>query len=237
MKSPALAVAALGAALAVGAKPALDRGARPFPPLSELPSTPYTFQDAALVSAGLRAAAADLAWIQLLQYTAGGLPDMPDTHGIVFERMKDMSLRVARLDPSFHRAYLYGAGVLGWFQNTQRPDEAVDILEEGVRRDPGQPQYSEYLAAFAFKKTGDTARLIPLLETIARDPKSPIEMKAILANMYKTQGDYARALALWDEMLGNDEEAREWPRARLQVADIKRLMKASPGRRSSRPPR
>ena len=35
----------------------------------------------------------------------------------------------------------------------------------------------------------------------------------------------AAALALWDEMLDNDAEAREWPRARIQVADIRRLMK------------
>jgi len=225
VKAPALAVAALGAALALGAEPALNRGLRPLPPLSELPSTPYSLQDAGLVSAGMRAAAADLAWVQLLQYSGGNLPDLPDSHGIVFEHMKDMSLRVARLDPSFHRAYLYGAGVLGWFQNTQRPDEAVAILEEGIRRDPGQPLYSEYVAALAFQKRGDTAQMVALLQSIAADPTSPIEMKAILANMYKTRGDYERALALWDEMLDNDAEAREWPRARIQVADIRRLMK------------
>jgi pentatricopeptide repeat protein len=58
-------------------------------------------------------------------------------------------------------------------------------------------------------------------------------MKAILANMYKNRGDYERALALWDEMLDNDDEAREWPRARIQVADIRRLMK---GKRPVVPP-
>jgi tetratricopeptide (TPR) repeat protein len=220
-----LLVAGLGAALAMGARPALDRGARAFPPLSELPSTPLIMQDAALVSVGMRALAADLAWVQLLQYAANGLPEVTDAPDRLFEHMKPLSLRVARLDPSFHRAYLYGAGTLGWLKNVARTDEAVDILEEGIRRDPGQPLYSEYLAALAYQKKGDDARLVPLLESIASDPKSPIEMKAILANMYKNKGDYARALALWDEMLGNDAEAREWPRARIQVADIRRLMK------------
>jgi tetratricopeptide (TPR) repeat protein len=228
-----LLVAGLGAALAVGARPALDRGAREFPPLSELPSTPYSLQDAALASAGMRAVAADLAWIQLLQYAAGGLPEVVDPPGRMFGNLKPLCLRVARLDPSFHRAYLYGAGMLGWFNNVQRPDEAVEILKEGLERDPGQPLYSEYLAALAYKKKGDDARLVALLESIADDPKSPIEMKAILANMHKQRGEYARALALWEEMLGNPDEAREWPRARIQAADLRRLMKekrAAPGR-------
>jgi tetratricopeptide (TPR) repeat protein len=223
----ALALAALGAALALGVEPLLGREARKFPPLSELPTTPYSLQDAALVSGGMRAAAADLAWIQLLQYAAGGLAEMPDARDRAFDHMKTLSLRVVRLDPSFHRAYLFGAGVLGWFNNVRRPDEAVDLLEEGIRRDPGQPLYSEYVAALAYKKSGDTAHMVSLLESIAFDPGSPIEMKAILANLYKSRGDYAQALALWEEILGNDAEAREWPRARDQEAKIRALMKAA----------
>jgi tetratricopeptide (TPR) repeat protein len=220
-----LGAAALGAALALGAQPAMIRGARAFPPLSALPSTPYSLQDAALACAGLRAAAADLAWIQLLQYSAGGVPELPDKPDAPFEYMKPMAERVVRLDPSFHRAYLYGAGVLGWFRNVQRYDDAVDLLREGMRSDPGQPLYSEYIAALAFQKRGDTASLLAILEPAAADPRSPIIMKAILANLYKTQGEYEKALALWEEMLDNEDEAGEWPRARLQIADIRRLLK------------
>jgi tetratricopeptide (TPR) repeat protein len=220
-----LGVAALGAVLALGVQPALIRGARAFPPLSQLPSTPYSLQDAALVSAGLRASAADLAWVQLLQYSAGGMVELVDAPGLPFEHIGPMALRVVRLDPSFHRAYLYGAGVLGWFQNTKRYDDAVDLLKEGMRDDPGQPLYSEYIAALAYQKRGDTARMMAILVPAAADPRSPIEMKAILANIYKTQGDYARALEIWEGMLDNEEDAREWPRARGQIADIRRLMK------------
>ena len=224
-----LGVAALGAALALGVQPTLIRDSRTFPPLATLPPTPYSLQDAALVSAGLRAAAADLAWIQMLQYSAGGLSELPSAPGAEFEYIKPMALRVVRLDPSFHRAYLYGAGMLGWFNNVARPDDAVDLLKEGMRNDPGQPLYSEYIAALAFQKRGDMARMLAILEPAAADPRSPIEMKAILANLYKTHGEYAKALALWEEMLDNEDEAREWPRARLQVADIRRLMKGKRG--------
>ncbi|MFI5350897.1 MAG: tetratricopeptide repeat protein [Elusimicrobiota bacterium] len=220
-----LGVAALGAALALGAQPAMIRGARSFPPLSELPPTPLSLQDAALASAGLRASAADLAWIQLLQYSAGGIKELTDAPDKPFEHIKPMTERVVRLDPSFHRAYLYGAGVLGWFNNVHRYDEAVDLLREGMRSDPGQPLYSEYIAALAFQKRGDTARMMEILVPAAADPRSPIEMKAILANIYKSQGDYAKALAIWEDMLDNEDDAREWSRARSQIADIRRLMK------------
>jgi hypothetical protein len=221
----ALGVAAAGAALALAVQPAVIRGARAFPPLSALPSTPYSLQDAALVSAGLRAAAADLAWVQLLQYSAGGLAEMEDAPGKAFEHIEPLTLRVVRLDPSFHRAYLYGAGVLGWFQNVSRPDDAVALLEEGMRNDPGEPLYSQYIAALAFQKKGDTAKMLPILENAAADPRSPIVMKDILANIYKKSGRYAESLALWKEMLDNPNDEREWPRARVEIADLRRLMK------------
>ena len=220
-----LGVAALGAALALVVQPAMTRGARGFPPLAELPPTPYSLQDAALVSAGLRAAAADLAWVQLLQYSAGGLAEVTDEPGKAFQYIGPLTLRVVRLDPSFHRAYLYGAGVLGWFQNVQRPDEAVALLQEGMRNDPGEPMYSEYIAALAFQKKGDTAKMLSILEAAATDPRSPIVMKDILANIYKKSGRYAESLALWEEMLDNPDDEREWPRARVEIADLRRLMK------------
>ena len=220
-----LGVAALGAALALGAQPAMIRGARAFPPLSELPATPYSLQDAALVSAGLRALAADLAWIQLLQYSAGDVPELTDEPGTPFKFVKPLAERVVRLDPSFHRGYLYGAGVLGWFKNVQRYDDAVDLLKEGMRNDPGRPEYSEYIAALAFQKRGDAARMLAILEPAAADPRAPVVMKTILANLYKTRGEYAKALALWEKILDDEDESNEWPRARSQIADIRRLMK------------
>jgi len=221
-----IAAAGLAAALALAAGATMAARARRFPPLSELPSTPYAVQDAALVSGGLRAAAADLAWLELLQYGAGGHPDMPDRPGRLFDRMKDMSLRVARLDPSFHRAYLYGAGILAWLRNVDRPDEAVEVLREGMRADPGERSYSLFIAALAFKRKGDFEKMIALLEASLSDPHVPIETKAILANLYKTRGEYAKALRIWDAILDDEDARREWPRARIQTAEIKALLKA-----------
>ena len=221
----ALGAAALGAGLALAVQPVMIRDARKFPPLAELPSTPYSLQDAAMAAAGLRAAAADLAWIELLQYTAGGLPDVTDRPGAEFDHVKPLTERVVRLDPSFSRAYLYGAGVLGWFKNLQRYDDAVDLLQEGIRNDPGQPLYAEYIAALAFQKRGDTGRMLAILEPLADDPASPVIMREILANLYKTKGEFSRSLAIWESILDDDSQASERPRARLQINEIHALIK------------
>lgn len=219
---PTLLLAAAALALASGS--VLRGRSRNFPPLGELPATPFTLQDAILASTGFRAAAADLAWIQVLQYAAGSLPSVPaDRPGRPYDHLKPLCQRIVRLDPSFHRAYLYGAGILGWFHGVERPDEALELLEEGMRRDPGQPLYALYVAALAYKKSGDADRMIALLERTFNDSKTPTMMKAILANTRKSRGEYEKALELWSRILENPLDASEHERARRQIAAIKRL--------------
>jgi tetratricopeptide (TPR) repeat protein len=227
MRAPrALAVAALGAALLLAADGPMGRRLAAFPPLSQVPPTPFSTQDAGFAAAGMRAAAADLAWIQLLQYLANSLPAMHDDSGERYDALLTLSQRVVRLDPSFHRAYLYGASILGWFPEVNRPDQAVELLQEGMRRDPGQKRYSLLLAALAYKRSGDSSKMVALLEGSLDDPSTPGLVKAILANYYKAQGKYAQALALWVRVLDDPGEASMHPRARLQIADLERLSRA-----------
>lgn len=204
----------------------------PFPSLSELRTGPFAFQDAALAAAGFRAPAADLAWVQLLQYTAGGVPELPDRPGHPYEHLKELSLRTARLDPSFHRAVLFGAGVLAWFHGVERPDEAADLLNEGMRRWPEQRMYPLYLAAIAFQKQGDNDRMIALLESSFDRPETPTTMKTILANLRQSRGEYREALNLWQRILENDRDSAEHARARAKISELKRLSgRQAPARR------
>lgn len=221
----ALAAAAVAFALALGADRPLRGGSPDFPPLSLLPVTPFTLQDAGLAAAGLRAAAADLAWIQLLQYGANSLPEMTDSPGKPYEHIAVLTRRVTHLDPSFHRAWLYGAGILGWFENVNRPDEAVELLREGMRLDPGQPLYGFYIAALAYKKSGNVDKEIAILEGVFDDPRTPATMRPILANIYRRRGEYAKALATWERILDNPRDASEHPRAVLAIPELRRLIR------------
>lgn len=200
-----------------------------FPRLAELKAGPFAFQDAALAAAGLRAPAADLAWIQLLQYAAGSLPEYPDHPEHPYEHLAALSLRVMRLDPSFHRAVLFGSGILAWFQGVERPDEAAELLHEGMRRSPEQPLFPLYLAAIAYKKQGDQDKMIALLESSFDLPETPATMKAILANLRQSRGEHREALVLWARILENDRDRSEHARARIKIAELKALLaKRSP---------
>lgn len=196
------------------------------PSLSELEPSPFSLRDATLAAAGLRAAAADLAWIQLLQYMAGNLPEFGDRPGRPHDRVLALSRRVIRLDPSFHRAALYGASVLGWFEEVNRPEEALELLEEGIRRSPEEPLYKLYLAALAFKREGDDSRMVGLLERSFDDPRTPTTMRAILANLYARRGEDAKALATWRRILENPLDAGEHARARQRIGALRQKARA-----------
>lgn len=215
-----LAAAAL--AVAAAASVAMERR-RPwaFPSLAELEPTPFAFRDAVLASAGLRAAAADLAWVQMLQYMAGNLPEAPaDPPGRKHDRLLSLARRVIRLDPSFHRGALYGASVLGWFEDVDRPDEAARLLEEAIRLDPAEPLYRLYLAALAFKGRGEDARMVALLEASFEDPLTPSTMRAILANLYERRGERAKALRTWRRILAEPRDEGEHGRARRKIDEL-----------------
>ncbi|MBI4371026.1 MAG: hypothetical protein HY552_01890 [Elusimicrobia bacterium] len=230
MRAPrALAVFGLGAALALAAGSALERESPSLPSLAELPRTPFVQEDAALASAGLRAVAADLAWVQMLQYAGGGIPELTDPPRRPYHHLQDLSLRAARLDPAFHRAYLYGAGVLGWLRGVERVDEAVDILRECLRRDPAEPLCRTYLAAMAYKRKGDNARMLALLDASFDDPRAPTRMRVVLANLYKARSDLARALELWEKIRANPRDEAEHPRAVQQIEELRQRLRERPG--------
>jgi tetratricopeptide (TPR) repeat protein len=220
-----LALAAF--ALAAGASVLLEaRGPRRAPSLAELEPTPFSFRDSVLAASGMRAMAADLAWVQLLQYMAGNLPEIADRPGRRHDRVLELSRRVFRLDPSFRRAVLYGASVLGWFEEVDRPAEAALLLEEGIRRVPEEPLFKLYLAALAFKRQGQDEQMVALLERSFDDPTTPSTMKAILASLYARRGEDEKALATWQRILASPADAAEHPRARERSASLREKLRA-----------
>jgi tetratricopeptide (TPR) repeat protein len=232
---PALLFAAAFAGIAAATDVPLRLGARVFPPMSSIPSTELTAQDVAFASTGFRAAGADMAWVQMLQYTAGGLDSVPEVDSRGYSRLKDLALRVVRLDPSFHRAYTYAAGILAWFHGVDRPDDAAAILQEGLRNDPGQKMYPMYIAAIAFQKKGDAAGMVALLDSAYDDPQTSPPMRAILANLHKSRGEYEKALAIWEDILSSDRDQTEHGRARVAIPELKRLIQERAAAPKKRP--
>jgi hypothetical protein len=178
----------------------------PYPPFEQLILRRSGLQDVSLITAGFRCLAADLAWIELLQYVGGGFLPGEDTTR-AYAELKPMTLRVTRIDPYFRHAYLYSGSMLAFFRNINRPQEALDVLFEGMRKNPTYWPLRTTAAAIGFMKKDQFDRMAQELEASIQHPECPSLVKSILANGYKAHGRTADALRVWKIMLNdpNDE--------------------------------
>ena len=132
----------LTAALA-GAMVSLERGAaaqrqvRAFPPPLERP-LPKGLTRQALIAAlgGESRVAADLAYIECLQYIGG-----PWADGF-YGRTLELYSEVQWLDPGFRHAVREGVGMLGWL--LRRSDEALVLGQRAMADDPHEARYAAY---------------------------------------------------------------------------------------------
>ena len=206
--------------------------ALPFPHFDRLTSGSYMFQDVSAIAGGFRSVAADIAWVQLLQNVSGSGPlgenmvrDMPT--------LKDDVLRIVRIDPYFRRAYMFGAGILAWFPSVNRPEEALEILAEGIQNNPSYWILRSYAGAIVYRKKADFVKVADLLEQAAQQPDCPGLVKAILANTYKAIGRYQDAVRVWEQVLDDPDNADYHARAEEQIRAIEGLIETG-GRAHSR---
>ncbi len=211
--------------------------ALPWPPLSTFSAGPEALQDMSLVVGGFRRLAADMAWVQMLQYMGTSwartqadehgheghhhdLYDITEKQEGAYGRLKELALRIGWLDPYFKEAYLYAAGILAWSPMVDRPEEAVYVLQEGQRASPDYWPFKTYMAAILYKKQARASEMTHLLEDSIRQPGCPTMVKSILANYYKSQKRYADALRVWQRVLENPSDAVYHDTARRQMDQL-----------------
>jgi tetratricopeptide (TPR) repeat protein len=200
----------------------------PYPSMVASLTTPETgLQDVGGIALGLRRLAADIAWIQTLQYYGtpeAGQSESEFENGMgKYPRFLAHCERVIGIDPYFTYVYYYGGGVLGW--NLERYSEAEHLIKEGIARNPAEWRLPQYLAGLAYQKNHDITQLTTFLESLVQDPNCPLMMKALLANVYKKQRLYDKALELWSAIYDARDPAY-MQRALDQSAHILRLKRA-----------
>lgn len=181
-----------------------------FPPISTSLSTEMTrLEDFTGIALGWRRLAADLAWIQTLQYYGTpeeGQSEQEFENGIGrYPQFLAYCQRVTRIDPYFTYAYLYGSGVLGW--NLSRLTEAETLLKEGIANNPKEWRLHQYLAALAYQKNHNMTYLETFLEGMVKDPECPHVLKSILANLYKKTHQYENAIQIWIDLYQSGDPA------------------------------
>jgi tetratricopeptide (TPR) repeat protein len=170
------------------------------------------------MSLGMRRLAADIAWIQTLQYygthEAEQTEEEETSGGGTYGRFLDYCRRVTRIDPFFTYVYYYGGGVLGW--NLNRLDEAEAFIREGIERNPKEWRLQKYLAAMAYERNHDVAALTQFLEAFVTEPDCPNLLRSLLANIYKREGRRADAVRIWTLVLETRDPQFDY-RAREQL--------------------
>lgn len=209
-----------------------------YPPFTEIlnisvsKKTSYGLLDLSGIIFGMRRMAANIAWIQLLQYY--GTPEVKHEHtengcsfgedygGGKYYDLLSLTQRVIRLDPYFYYTYLYSAGALAW--NLNRPEEGIILLQEGIRNDPKYWRFRLYLGAVIYQQLGKFEKMLFLLEETKKYPDCPNLVKVILSNIYEKQGRYFDSLKIWLEVLESKDEFYRF-RAEKKVLDLKTKVK------------
>ncbi len=218
-----LALCALLNAAAAGLRPPVGLGG-----LARALSPETAVETAALFSLGMRRLAADAGLVRLLLYYGSAEEEGVHAHegrdhahswgGGRYDELGPRALRILDADPTFSYAALYSAGALAF--NLDRPEEALRVLEDALRRDPRNFQYKAYIAAVGFHKKGQPEGVLRLLEPVLSEPDCPTMIKNMAAFLYVRAGRRREAAALYREI---HETSRDEGYRRLAERELARL--------------
>ncbi|MEA2081341.1 MAG: hypothetical protein U9O97_01165 [Elusimicrobiota bacterium] len=174
------------------------------------------YSDFWLVLFGHRRIAADIVFIQTLQYY-GSIHEDEISEGakvssgeglgtglVRYDKLFSYALRCVRLDRNFEFAVTFTAAALAWVQN--RENEAVSLLTDAIDFWDAQKldtpvfyQSSLYLSAIAVRKEKGIEEATVYMEKAITYPDCPDMVKNILGEIYMRMKDYrnaARVLAM-----------------------------------------
>ena len=171
--------------------------------LPDFSSSKHPVEILALLNLGLRRLAADIAMVRLLIYYGSSeamADDLNPPKGVtLYPGILPRAKEILSLDPSFSYVRFYAAGALAF--NLGRPDEAIELLREGLILDPDNSKYKAYIAAIAFSQKGDARQAVEALSPYLNSPKTPSMIKNIAAFIYLRLKKWPQAAELYQELL------------------------------------
>ena len=185
------------------------------PPARLSPGSPVSLAgdgvvaNASFWSLGMRRLAADLAFIRLLVYYGthedeeeGGHQhgyEGPDRREEGYPEIADRVRRIAAMDPYWNYPVMYGVGALAF--NLQRPDEALALLEDALKLQPGDLQYIALVGAVGFHRGGDLSTAVDRMMPAIDHPGAPTMLRNMAAYMNERLGRRETAVRLYREIL------------------------------------
>jgi len=164
---------------------------------------------------------ADLYWIRAVQYYGRSrLVSAKDpTYGLLYPLL-DLT---TSLDPRFDIAYRFGAVFLAEPApgGAGRPDQAIALLEKGLREQPGKWQFAGDIGFVRYFWLKDYAGAAEWFRRAGAMPNGPEWMAALAATVLNEGGNRASSRRLWQEILVGENPAylREQAVIRLKQLD------------------
>ncbi|MBL8840292.1 MAG: hypothetical protein JNL90_02060 [Planctomycetes bacterium] len=205
-----MALAATGAVLLRAPLAEANAGRR-------LPGTSFVPRPALakLLSAGHRSTLSDLLWLSAIGDLSRDFSD-PQRK---LAWLDSVFTTIPLLEPSFATVYSFGATYLTMIE--RHPDRAIELLEEGVAKNPDDLRLAVELAMAVYTHHKDRERTLAILEPVVKDPScDALTMGFYSSLLVDGRQDYA-ALAQWAGYLDHSNElVRET--AALQIERAKR---------------
>jgi tetratricopeptide (TPR) repeat protein len=195
-----------------------------------------------------RSLASDLYWIRAIQYYGGhaksakasvedalepppALRAKPPAGFDVLYPLLDIT---TTLDPRFNIAYRFGSIFLSekYPYGPGRPDQAIALLEKGLRVMPDKWQYWQDIGFVYYWNVHDYTQAARAFNRGADIPGAPWWLRSLAATMLARGGDRSASRLLWASLYdtANNEYARNAARVKLQQLDaietIERLQSA-----------
>jgi hypothetical protein len=173
---------------------------------------------------GFEGLAADVYWLRTVQYFGGERLFAASKR---FELLRPLIEITTTLDPRLEVAYRYGAIFLSEPPpaGAGRPREGIEVLEEGVRRNPASWRLHQDLGFFHYVYLHDAERAAAVLSEAAEKPGAAFWLRMLAADLLARGGERGDARRMWQQMFEQAELGiiKENARLRLRILDSRDL--------------
>ena len=153
---------------------------------------------------GFRAIASDVYWIRAIQHYGGDRLSRDRRQR--YELLQPLLELTTSLDPYFTVAYRFGAIFLSEQApgGPGRPDQAIALLEKGVKAQPTKWEYLHDIAFVHYWHLRNPALAADYFRRAAALPGAPAWLQPLAATMLSAK-DRSSARVLWQEILQSDQ--------------------------------
>ena len=125
---------------------------------------------------------------------------------------------VTELDPRFRDAYLLGSLILAL--EARRPEDALQLLDKGIRKNPDDWMLPFEAGFIAFDSLQDYRRAADYFQTSMERPDAHPAVRRFRAAMFDRMGDRRKSLDLWLEILATADSDYVRSVAQKHVHDL-----------------